>query len=124
MSITVIHHSASAGGLADLGTTPISPFYPPCRLSGLQVDVPGAGENRSGVWQCEPGKFERFSPNAEVMHILTGVCTFTPTGGKAISISAGDTLFFPARTTGVWHIQEAMRKVYVVMPLLPETPTT
>ena len=27
---------------------------------------------------------------------------------------AGDTLFFPANTTGVRHICEALRKVYVV----------
>jgi uncharacterized cupin superfamily protein len=49
------------------------------------------------------------------MHILSGACSFTPTGGEALEIRAGDTLFFPARTTGVWHITETLRKVYVVM---------
>ena len=36
-------------------------------------------------------------------------------GGEARRIRAGDTLFFPANTTGAWHITETLRKVYVVM---------
>lgn len=35
--------------------------------------------------------------------------------GETQEITAGDTLFFPANTTGVWHIRETLRKVYVVM---------
>jgi hypothetical protein len=51
------------------------------------------------------------------MHILAGACTFTPHGGAPIAITAGDTLFFPAHTVGVWHVRETLRKVYVVMAM-------
>jgi uncharacterized cupin superfamily protein len=119
MSITIIQQSAAADGLRDLGPTPTPLSDPPCRLSGMQVQLAGAGENRSGLWECQPGRFARNSPDAEVMHILKGIGTFTPTGREAIAIRAGDTLFFPAKTTGVWHIEETLRKVYVVMPTQP-----
>jgi len=117
MSITVLHRSATVGGLQDQGTPARPLSEPPCRLRGIEVALEGAGANQSGLWECEPGRFERQLPNAEVMHILTGACTFTPEGGAPIEISAGDTLFFPAHTAGVWHVHETLRKVYVVMAM-------
>lgn len=117
MSITVLHRSATVGGLQDQGTParPLSEL--PCRLRGIEVALEGAGANQSGLWECEPGRFERQLANAEVMHILAGACTFTPQGGAPIEIRAGDTLFFPAHTAGVWHVHETLRKVYVVMAM-------
>ena len=117
MSITVLHRSATVGGLQDQGTPARPLSEPPCRLRGIEVALEGAGANQSGLWECEPGRFERQLPNAEVMHILAGACTFTPQGGAPIEIRAGDTLFFPAQTAGVWHVHETLRKVYVVMAM-------
>jgi uncharacterized cupin superfamily protein len=81
---------------------------------GTAVELAGAGDNHTGLWECAPGRFERQLAQAEVMHILSSSCSFTPTGGETREIRAGDTLFFPANTTGVWHITETLRKVYVV----------
>ena len=117
MSITVLHQSATIGGLRDQGTPARALTQPPCRLRGIDVELAGAGGNSSGVWECEPGRFERQLPNAEVMHILTGACTFTPTGGVPLQIRAGDTLFFPANTVGEWHVHQTLRKVFVVMTM-------
>lgn len=117
MSITVLRQTATLEPLQDQGLPARPLSEPPCRFSGLDVALDGAGNNACGVWQCEPGRFERQLAEAEVMHILAGACTFTPTGGEPVAIRAGDTLFFPARTTGVWHITETLRKVFVVMAL-------
>ncbi len=117
MTITILNQSATIGGLQDKGTPARSLSQPPCRLSGIDVALEGAGSNKSGIWECEPGRFERQLANAEVMHILTGDGTFTPTGGEPLKIRAGDTLFFPANTTGEWHVVETLRKVYVVMAM-------
>ena len=117
MSITILYQSAVIGGLQDQGTPARALSSPPPQLSGIEVELAGAGDNRSGIWECQPGQFERQLANAEVMHILTGAGTFTPTGGVAKEFCAGDTLFFPANTTGVWHVRETLRKVYVVMVL-------
>ena len=104
MSITALHQSAT--GLQDQGT-PARPLSDPsCRLRGIDVELPGAGGNTSGIRECGAGRFERPLPNAEGMHILAGFCSFTPTGGETLQIRAADTLLFPAQTTGEWHVRE------------------
>jgi uncharacterized cupin superfamily protein len=115
MSITVLAQSATIGGLQQQGMPARPLTAPPCVFSGIDIDLPGAGENSTGLWECTPGRFERQLPQAEVMHFLAGVCSFTPTGGETVQIRAGDTLFFPANTTGVWDVQQTVRKVFVVM---------
>lgn len=117
MSITVLSQSATVGGLQDQGTPRFPLTQPPCRMRGIDVTLEGAGANESGLWECEPGRFERQLPNAEVMHILAGAGSFTPTGAEPLEFRAGDTLFFPARTTGVWHIRETLRKVYAIFAM-------
>lgn len=115
MTIQILRQSATLGGLQDDGAVARPLSQPPCQTRTLEVELAGARENRSGLWECAPGRFERQLPQAEVMHILSGACTFTPTDGEALDVRAGDTLFFPEHTTGVWHITETLRKVYVVM---------
>jgi hypothetical protein len=51
---------------------------------------------------------------AEVMHFLAGRGRFTADGEDTIHFTSGDTLFFEANTEGVWEVEEAMRKVYVI----------
>lgn len=115
--ITVLSQTVSLEALHDQGGPARPLSQPACRFTGLDVALAGAGDSNTGVWECSPGRFERQLPNAEVMHILNGRCTFTPSGGAPLAISAGDTLFFPAHTTGVWHIEETLRKVFVVLAL-------
>jgi uncharacterized cupin superfamily protein len=115
MTIQILRQSATLTDLQDEG--PVGrPLSQPASLTrGIAVELAGAGANRSGLWECAPGRFERQLAQAEVMHLLSGTGSFTPTGGDTQPFRAGDTLFFPANTTGVWHITETLRKVYVVM---------
>ncbi|WP_434644241.1 cupin domain-containing protein [Achromobacter piechaudii] len=113
MSITVLKQSSGIA-LPDDGPLAASQTQPPSRTGTLHVPLDGAGENRTGVWECSPGRFNRQLANAELMHILAGECTFTPEGEAAHEIRAGDTLFFPAHTRGVWEIKQTLRKVFVV----------
>ena len=115
MTIQILRQSATLTNLVDEGPVGRPLSQPPCLTRGIAVELAGAGANRSGVWECAPGRFERQLVQAEVMHILSGACSFTPAGGEAQQIRAGDTLFFPENTVGVWHITETLRKVYVVM---------
>lgn len=116
MSITIFRQTAGMPGLQDQGVPAFPLTEPPCHLSGVDVALAGAPGVNSGVWACTPGRFERQLSQAEVMHLLAGAGTFTPTGGEALPFAAGDTLFFPAHTTGVWHITETLRKVFVILP--------
>lgn len=115
MSITILRNSASIDCLEDQGV-PARPIGETISaLSGIDVDLRGAGDNRCGIWECSPGLFERQLVQAEVMHILKGSCTFTTSSGDVQRIKAGDTVFFPENTTGVWEVTQSLRKVYVVL---------
>ena len=69
----------------------------------------------TGVWECTPGRWRRQIVQQEFCHIIAGRCTFTPDGGEPMEIKAGDALMMPANTTGVWDIQETVRKTYVLI---------
>jgi uncharacterized protein len=113
--ITVLRQSVTISGLQEKGSPAQPKSEPACRFSGIDVALAGAGENSCGIWECTPGRFMRQLAEAEVMHIVAGRGRFTPTHGATIEFRAGDTLFFPAHTTGEWEIEETLRKVFVVM---------
>ncbi len=69
----------------------------------------------AGVWECTPGRWRRQITQQEFCHFIQGRCTFTPDGGEPLLIQAGDALMFPANTTGVWDVQETVRKSYVLI---------
>jgi len=114
MTITILPQSVHTRNLQDQGVPARPLTNPVSRLSGIDVPLDGAGDSKTGIWECTPGRFERQLAEAEMMHILAGACTFTPTGGEPLAIRAGDTLFFPAHTTGTWDVQQTLRKVFVV----------
>ncbi len=114
MAIQIIKQSHTNDQLLSTAG-PAKPLtQPPCKTKDLSIALDGAGANDQGVWECTPGSFERQIESAEVMHILTGSATFTPVGGEPVSFGAGDTVFFPKNTFGVWEIKETVRKVYVI----------
>jgi uncharacterized cupin superfamily protein len=76
--ITVLRQSATLTGLQNQGTPAHPKSEPPCRLSGIDVALSGAGDNACGIWECTPGRFMRQLREAEVMHILAGRGRFTP----------------------------------------------
>jgi uncharacterized cupin superfamily protein len=51
---------------------------------------------------------------AEYCYFLEGDCTFTPDNGEPVEIRAGDALFFPANTAGIWDVRSLARKLYIV----------
>jgi uncharacterized cupin superfamily protein len=88
---------------------------PAARLIGKKFidDVPGI--DSMGIWECSPGRWQRTIMQEEFAHFVKGSATFIPAGGNPIEIRAGDTIWFPANSCGVWDIREDVRKVYVVI---------
>ncbi|QEI09491.1 DUF861 domain-containing protein [Pigmentiphaga aceris] len=119
MPVTVLSQTSTVA-LPEDGPLLASLTDPASRTGTLHIPLEGAGDNRTGVWECTPGRFARQLKNAELMHIVAGSCTFTPEGGEPHAISAGDTLFFPAHTRGMWEIHQTLRKVFVVFADIPE----
>jgi uncharacterized cupin superfamily protein len=54
------------------------------------------------------------------MNFVLGSCTFTPDGKAPHQLRAGDTLFLPENTKGVWVVHETVRKVYVLFEHKPK----
>jgi len=76
-------------------------------------DVPGI--DSMGIWECSPGRWQRTIMEEEFAHFVSGSARFVPEEGEPIELKAGDSIWFPANSRGVWEIGEDVRKVYVII---------
>ncbi|MEN8336426.1 cupin domain-containing protein [Acinetobacter baumannii] len=67
-----------------------------------------------GVWECTPGKWRRQVLQAEYSYFLSGQGRFLHDNGEITVFKAGDGIFFPANSTGIWEIEHTVRKSYVI----------
>jgi uncharacterized cupin superfamily protein len=116
----MIKRLANAGGLPsasleDWGKVAVPIGEPVAQLRGISPTEKGK-EPDFGIWECTPGKWQRQIRNAEFAHFVAGRCTFHAETGQVIEISAGDALYFPANSMGVWEIHETVRKTYILLP--------
>ncbi len=70
----------------------------------------------AGVWECTPGKWRRAIKSAEFARFVAGRCKFHPDGGETIEINAGDSVYFPANTSGTWEVIDTVRKTFFLVP--------
>jgi uncharacterized cupin superfamily protein len=84
------------------------------------VNPDPALNSKIGVWECSPGRWVRQVVQAEYCHFLSGSATFTPDdGGAPMTTGAGDVVYFPERSGGVWDIHVTSRKLYIVFDERP-----
>ena len=70
----------------------------------------------TGVWECAPCREEIDSyPVHEMMTVISGAVTLTNADGQAETFRAGDTFFIAKGTKCVWHIEETLRKFYMIV---------
>ena len=65
------------------------------------------------AWACTPGKFRWHYDVDETVHILSGEVFIIDDLGIKQRLGSGDTAFFPAGTSIIWHITKEVRKVAV-----------
>ena len=70
--------------------------------------------SKPGVWRCSPGVWRRQVTQAEFCLFLEGDCVFTPDDGPPITIRAGEAVYFPANSMGVWDIKTPATKLFIV----------
>ena len=89
--------------------------FPPSALVGKKFidEIPGI--DSMGIWECSPGRWQRTIMQEEFAHFIKGSARFIPDEGEPIDIYAGDSIWFPANSGGVWEITEDVRKVYVII---------
>jgi len=69
-----------------------------------------------GVWECAPCKEEIESyPVHEMMTVISGAVTVTNDDGHAETFTAGDVFYIPKGTKCTWHIEEKLRKFYMIV---------
>jgi uncharacterized cupin superfamily protein len=66
------------------------------------------------MWSCSPGRWHRQIRAAEFCIFLEGECTFIPEDGPPIEVGAGDVLYFPENSMGVWDIKTECRKAFFI----------
>jgi|SRR3954447_2362416 len=93
--------------------TPLS--WPASGLRGRKYIDEISGIDSMGIWECSPGRWQRTIAQEEFAHFLKGSARFLPECGDPIDIRAGDSIWFPANSSGVWEIAEDLRKVYVII---------
>ena len=72
------------------------------------------GQFFAGTWESTPGKWRvRYSEN-EFCHITHGRVHIEDDRGQGRTFGAGDSFVVPAGFSGVWHVQEPTRKLYVI----------
>jgi len=101
--------------LDQLGPVKVPLSSPVSQLVGKKFidEIPGI--DSMGIWECSPGRWQRTIMQEEFAHFIVGSARFIPEEGEPIDIRAGDTIWFPANSTGVWEITEDVRKVYVII---------
>lgn len=69
----------------------------------------------SGSWESEPGESRwEFTDRGEVITVVEGRMTVVEDGKPAVTLTPGDTAYFPVGWKGVWTVHEKLRKIYVV----------
>jgi len=69
----------------------------------------------SGLWSCEPGKFEWTFIWDEFVHLLEGEVEITEDGtDNTVTLGPGDMAHFPLGMKTHWHVRKAVRKFFVI----------
>jgi uncharacterized protein len=101
--------------LDQLGPVKAPLSWPASALTGKKYIDESPGIDSMGIWECSPGRWQRTIMQEEFAHFITGSARFVPDDGEPIDIRAGDAIWFPANSSGVWEITENVRKVYVII---------
>ena len=107
--------STSVGELQDM---PIDPSWikegnPVAR--GTVVSQSEDKKVSSGLWSCEPGKFEWTFSWDEFVHVMEGEVDITEEEtGNMITLRSGDMTHFPRGMKTYWHVKQAVRKFFVI----------
>ncbi len=69
-----------------------------------------------GIWECSPGSFTaRRDGYTEICHIVAGRFALETPGTDVLEVGPGDTIVMPSGWHGIWHVHEAVRKLYIIV---------
>ena len=68
----------------------------------------------SGTWEATPGSYHATYTSYEFVHLIEGRLTITEDGGEPVLLGPGDAFVVEAGFTGVWRIEEPVRKHFAI----------
>ena len=68
----------------------------------------------AGIWQSTPGTWRVIYDEWEYFTLTAGTSVLTPDGGKAVTLTAGDSYIIRPGFTGTWEVIETTVKDYVI----------
>jgi uncharacterized protein len=69
----------------------------------------------SGLWTCEPGRFQWTFDWDEFIHVLEGVVEITTDGmDQAVTLGPGDVASFPRGMKTCWNVKQKVKKFFVI----------
>jgi len=83
----------------------------------LWLHFTGANDTfRSGIWQSTAGVFNGPMNNQiEFCHILEGSATIVINGDTKLEVKAGDSFVMDNGLQPVWHVEDKVKKSFVIM---------
>ncbi|MBT7542656.1 MAG: DUF861 domain-containing protein [Gammaproteobacteria bacterium] len=68
----------------------------------------------SGLWRCEPMKFDYEFPGDEYIHVLAGSLLIETSAGNNYELNKGDIVCFDKGIKSVWTITSSFKKFFVI----------
>ena len=68
----------------------------------------------SGFWQCSPSKFTWEFTWDEFVCVIEGRVTISDNQGNTLTLGPGDVASFAKGLSTTWHVQEQVRKFFVI----------
>lgn len=103
------------------GELPDMPIEPSWITSGDPVacgTVTAQSEDKkvsSGLWSCEPGKFQWTFTWDEFVHVLEGEVEINEDGtDNTITLRPGDMAHFPLGMKTHWNVKQKVKKFFVI----------
>lgn len=122
MPTTVLQRNAPAHAIAAFAPKPTALTPGQSEGSTEFWTAPGVspGPIETGIWEADPGTFTATRDGYhELCYLLSGRVTLTEDGEQPLEVTAGDLFVTPAGWTGTWQVHETVRKIYVIIPVVP-----
>ena len=119
--MATLTHQAASTSAGDLPAMPIEPSWiregnPVAR--GAVVLQTDDKKVSSGLWSCEPGRFEWTFSWDEFVLVLEGEVDVTEDEtNNTITLRPGDMAHFALGMKTHWHVKRALRKFFVIRTL-------
>ncbi len=111
---------------ADAATMELDEYGPLAPPVGTPLDGPMTTSGKvfwrsengiivSGLWECSAGRMRAdFGNDGEMVHVVKGTLHAIADDGTEHVLNPGDTATFPPYWTGIWVLEQPMRKMFCV----------